>query len=214
MLAFLKLTGLGRRLGRVRRRMLAAAYEVLLYRHRPRAVIAAEGRLLASTAKYLLWLAPSLALGGAGFAAMYQTCSDRYGRGPARVGEPLVVRSRPADGSRRDLAECRLFSDDADLPLTAAAQVASLRTVWARFTPKRPGIFALRTGPGSAGRVLVNVESPKAPALRWQYVDGLEVHVQYPLRKWWGLDRGWMVFFLVACAVAAVPLGRWLRVPF
>lgn len=148
------------------------------------------------------------------FAVIYKTCSDRYARGPALVGQPLVIRSRPVEGSKRNLAECRIYSEDGDLELTARAEVPFLRTAWTRLAPKRPGILALRTGRSVGGRAYVNVESPNDPALRWQYVDGLEIHVQYPARKWWGLARGWMLYFFVACVLAAMPMGRWLKVIF
>lgn len=212
LLTFVRLTGLGGPLRRARRNVLAAAYEILLYRRRPRAVIAAEARLAWSNLKYLFWLAPLVAFGGLCFTAVYRTCSDRYGRGPARVGEPLVVRCRPAGGAGGDLAKCTMLSNDGDLGPTARAEAPAVGAVWTRFTPRRPGIFALKTSPNAPGRVLVNVDSPAAPAICWQYVDGLEVHIQYPLRKWWRLEHGWVVYFLAVSTLVSGLVCRRLGV--
>jgi hypothetical protein len=59
---------------------------------------------------------------------------------------------------------------------------------------------------------LINVATSAHPLRRWQYADGLEVYVHYPIShgKWAG--QSWQAQFFAVCAIVSVPASRALRI--
>ena len=71
LIMIIKYTGFRKHLTSSRRAMVAAAYEILLYRRRPFVVISAELRLIWHNLRFLLFLLPSLLVAGAFFAMIF-----------------------------------------------------------------------------------------------------------------------------------------------
>lgn len=211
LLVFTKYAGFCSRLGNARREMLAAAYEILLYRRRPRTVLIGELKLICANLKFLAWLTPSLVFAGVLFAGMYNTLSNRYGYAPAAIGKDIVVKTKHASGEKQELSSCRIDKNKNDLAISARVTVPSVGATWTRVAPLRAGLLALDLGRENATAAL-NVESSHLPAMPRQYDNGLEIWIGYPRRKWWGSAHGWLVYFLVASTAVAVPLARRLKV--
>jgi len=202
-----------RALRHTRRRMMAAVYEILLYRGSPRKVVAAELKLIVGNLVLLILMTPSLAVAGLLFAAMYGTLAARYGYAPAEIGQDLVVRCQGRPGDDGPVADRRILADeDAGIEATAYVVADGDGTTWSRLKPHRPGVFGLRLGDEAAERVWLNVASPSRPAMPVHRVGILDVTIGYPPGSWWGKPWGWVVYFSFVCLVLAVPLARMLKV--
>ncbi len=203
-LLFIKLTRLLPRVRSARQQMIAAAYEIYLYRNRPRMVLRAQWRCIWNNLKLLLYLSPALVFGGVLFALFYGVLSDRYGYGPAGVGANVVIRARAVG----EVPDAPLLVEPAsdNVLLTGHVHVASIATTWSRLRASSAGIHPLRVGGHEALRL--NVATPGRPAIPRQFARRIDLHVDYPIRKWWGLETGWMLYFLVICLIASIPLGR------
>ena len=209
-LVLIRHVGFPNRLRNVRRSMVAAAYGMLLYRRRPKAIVVGELRLVWNSLKFLVFLLPSLALGGLLFAGLWHTLSGRYGHGPLRIGEEAVVRAEGLSDSARELSDCDVVANGQDLEVTARVRAPAVRTVWTRVRPRRAGLFQVEMGQSGAEPFVLNVAMWESPVAPRQTVDGVAVSISYPTRRWWGSSHGWLVCFLVVCLVAAWPLGRLL----
>jgi hypothetical protein len=208
-LLFIRYTGFYHRLRDARRAVLAALYEILLYRRSPRAVLRAELRLLWRNGKALFYLAPSILLGGVLFAAMYNTLSDRFSYRPIEVGQDVVVR---AQATKRGLSKGGLISDPSELEVSAQVKAPAIKTIWMRLKAKRAGILTAKVGEGGDGLFTLNVASMNRPVLPRQCVGGIDFTIHYPRREGWAPAHGWLICFLVMCAVVSIPLTRWLRI--
>jgi len=210
-LVLIKHVGFQGRLRSIRRSMVASAYGMLLYWRRPRAIVVGELRLVGNSLTFLVFLLPSLVVGGLLFAGMWNTLSERYDRGPLEVGEEAVVRTSVSSDSERALTDCDTSGDARDLEITARVRAPAVRTVWTRVKPKRAGLLRLDVGQDRPVRCLLNVATWEAPVAPRRTTGGVEVNIGYPRRRWWGLRHGWLITFLVACVGAAWPLGRLLK---
>ncbi len=212
MVVFIRYVGFCSQLQAIYRNAVAAIYEMLLYHRSAFVVATAECKLAWNSLKFLLLLSPSLILGGIVFVGMFNTASNRYSYGPIAVGQDVVVRTEPVDGAVGKLADCKIVTDESDLEITAKVRSASRQIIWTRLKPKRAGMLNFKTGPNGSSQVLLNVESFNRPAPAWQYIDGIKVNINYPHLKWRGLRHGWLMYFLLMCAVTGIPLMRWLKV--
>jgi hypothetical protein len=61
--------------------------------------------------------------------------------------------------------------------------------------------------------VFLNVAMPKAPAMARQSIEGGEVEIAYPRRRFLGTQHGWLVYFSGVCVLSSMVIGRWMRVP-
>jgi hypothetical protein len=206
----IRYAGFQARLRRARGNMVVAAYHMLLYWRRPRAIVSGEMGLLWNGLKFFVLLLPSLAIGGLLFAGMWSTLSGRYGHGPLSPKEEAVVRASVSSDSGRTLTDCDVSAGGQDLEVTAKVRIPAVRTVWTRVKPGRAGLFCLDLGRDHPRRLVLNVATRGKPVMLRQTVNGVEVTISYPVRRWWGLKHGWLVYFLAACFVAAPPLGRLL----
>lgn len=210
-LALIRYLGAHKRMRQARKDLAVAAYSMLLYWRQPRAIISSELRLLWANLRLLVLLAPPLVIGGVIFAGMWDTLSDRYGRGPAEVGTDIVMHVRPLSDSERLPEKGEIAAGAPGIGVTACVRVPEAGAVWARLSPGKEGVFHLSIVSGSPRRVLLNVACADAPVLPRQRVGGYEVGIGYPKRAWWGMARGWLVYFALVCLAAAAPLSRLLN---
>ncbi len=212
LLLFVRVAPLGARLSEARRRLAAAALQILMYYRSPRAVIRGELELIASNLRLLALFVPTLLFGAVVFMFLFPILSNRYDYRPLQANEEVVVRLQPIEPGTEPLADGTSDVDASDLDVVAVVRAGAVGTAWIRVAGKRPGLLDFRLGPLGQRRARLNVEVPSAPAQPWLYVDGVEVHIDYPRRSWRGIEHGWLMYFLFVCFAVVKPLARWLRV--
>ncbi len=206
-----RITGLGGKIRIVRRKMIAATEEILLYRRRPLTVIRAELKLVGWNAVLLLILAPLLVVGGGIFKAAYGSLDNRYGFAPAKAGEALVVRAYCPVGSLAGIEVIEASGAGRSVLVTACVRSAARQTVWSRLRPDRAGLYSIHL-PGTTDEAFLNVGFPDCPAMPQQQAGDVDIRIGYPPRKMFGLRHGWTLVFFVMCIAAAWPMSLWLRV--
>ena len=204
--------GLGRRLQRLRKAMVASAYEVLLCRRHPRHVLLAEGKLIWTNFKTFVVLAPIVLCGGILFASMAGTLANRYQCASGTVGEDVVIHSQLEKDDAVKAGEHPTPGPDDGLAVTAFVRNRVTQKAWIRLTASRAGTFTLNGPAGSSGGPVLNIGRPEFPAQPRQRSLGVSYHIGYPLRKWPGGQKGWMLCFFGMSLVLAWPLSRVLRV--
>ena len=212
LLLLVRCFGLGPRLQRLRKAMVASAYEVLLYRRHPRQVLRAEGRLIWTNLKAFVVLAPIVLCGGILFAFMAGTLANRYQCAPGTVGEDIVIHSRLEKGDAVKANEDIICEPEDGLALTASVRNRATRRAWIRLRASRPGTFTLAGVAGTFGGPVLNIGRPEFPAQPRQRTSGVSYHIGYPPRKWPGGPKGWMLCFFGMSLVLAWPLARVLRI--
>jgi len=200
-----RITRLGGKIRAVRRKMVAATEEILLYRRRPLTVIRAELKLVSWNAVLLLVLAPLLAVGGSLFKAAYGSLDNRYGFAPCRVGEDVIVRAGISQGPPAETVPDGLACS---MPMTAMVRSPATGQVSMRLRPTEAGLFPLTLPNGT--KLVLNVGCPARPAMPRQRAGDVEVRIGYPPRKLLGMRRGWVPAFFGWSMVLAWPLSRWI----
>lgn len=210
-IVFMKYFGFLSRLRTINRRMLANAYEVLLFRRHPWTVILAELKLIWENMKLLAFLTPTLLFSGALFVLMSQNLLQRYTYIPAKVGEHIVIRAELPNNTSDEVSEYKFAGQGDMLEITAQVVSKAARTVWAGLRSSRPGLFHLRREDGSETGVVLNVGILDRPSLARQRVSGMDVEIGYPRRKWWAMKHGWIIWFSIVCLGVSLPLARLLK---
>jgi hypothetical protein len=208
----IRVSRLGPRIQRARRQVVAEAYGLLLYFRSPRTVLRTEARLIGGQLRWLGYWLPALLVGGLLFALLWPALTDRYDYRGAPVGQSIVLRERLTAPEGAALLAAEVHDPAGAVQVTARVRAPVAGTVWSRMTVHRGGLFQLRLGDADLPPVPLNVMAPGRPALPWHYRDGVELHIDYPPRSWWGLPHGWLVYFLSVSTVSAVVLGRRLKV--
>lgn len=213
-LLFMKYLGFCTALRHGRREMMACAYRILLYRRQPRLVLRTEARAIWCNGKYLILLLPTMVFASLLYLLMHEPLTNRYAFAPAPLGEPIAIRTTPLD-SHRSLNEAMLHSSSASLPITARARIpggADGGSIWLRLEPTEIGQWPLQLKGRSKAVVQFDAGAGAAPAMPMRVVDGISIHIAYPARLWWGMRRGWLIYFLLFSFLAALPLLPLLRV--
>ena len=201
-MAMIKMLGLSARLRHHRHGLLAAAYEMFLYRRSPRAVLHAEARLIWHNVLFILWLAPALVFGGGLFAITYDVMEGRYGRAPISAEKEFVVQTTSL---RDDRGLSEAIINQADFVVTADVRVPALGMSWTRLLPARRGILRLNFDGRAAW---INVASPERPTHAAQYPGDIEVRVFYPPRH----PNYWIWGFVILSVALSWPLARIINV--
>ena len=205
LLLFTKWTRLLPRVRRARQQMVAAAYEILLYRRSPRMVLRAQCRCIWNNLKLLYYLSPGLLFGALLFALSYNVLSDRYGYAPAPVGSPIVVSARLSAAQPQERLDVQPQSEQ--VRVSGHVHVASISTTWTRLQASSAGMYLLRVGNERAAAKL-NVDLPNRAAVPSQCLNKVVLHIGYAPRNWWGMEDGWVIYFLVVCVIAGIPIAR------
>jgi hypothetical protein len=206
MLISMKYFGFSRTFKKVRRDLIASAYEILLYHRNVRIILKAEWKLLWCNLKLLILLSPSLFVGGLLFAVFYNTLSDRYAFRAFQPGEKIVARITSAD------IPDRIVNDNEKIEITARVYAHSANTVWIRLVPKQAGILSIETDHKTNNGLFLDLISSDRPALPHLELSGMAFDIRYPHRLWMGWSHGWLIVFFMVCLITTVPMARWLRI--
>ncbi len=208
----IKHVGFQKRFRSARRAMIAAGYEILLYRRAPLAVIGAEVKLVWNNIKCLLFLAPSLVTIGLLYMLISGSLSNRYDYAPFGENEDIVISTTRADPSQASVRNPILVSKNPELEITARVRNDYFRKTWTRLRANHAGVFKLvgQTTGNSCPTIVVGQQGAISRAD--QFINGVHYHVDYPTEQWCGRKRGWMFFFFGGSLIGAFPLMRLLRI--
>jgi hypothetical protein len=214
---------------RARSRMAACIYEMRLFLDSPRRVLAAQARLIAWSAVYLVGLLPPLLVSAPLLAIAYLEMEVRYGLAPVEVGRPLVVRYGLADGVDGHALQLRAEgAAEITAPVLHAADEAAR---YVRVRVREPGHHRLVATRGrerwekridaaetSAG---VSAERSSGAATWWALgnepplegdVESIALAHPARTRAWFGMPIPWWVCWLGVATVVALGLRRRLGV--
>lgn len=141
-------------LGAAKRAMLAALFEVRLFRDEPRAVFAALGRLLAANGRYVAASLPAVAWMALPLLLVVAQLQAVYGYDGLRVGHAVLVTAELAEGQAA-LARSVALAPQGALRVEAAARLQGGREVTWRVMPTAPGAHALVLEAAPGGPPLV-----------------------------------------------------------
>jgi len=207
----IKHTGFRKHLASSRRAMVAAAYEIILYRRRPFVVISAELRLVWHNLRFLLFLLPSLLVAGALFVMILGTLTNRFDYAPAAAYSDIVIRSTPQNSAKLQMEDCLVTTGASGLKLTARVSNPNTSQAWLRLHATKPGVYRLEQGSQKTRGPVVVIGEPLAPAQSNQFIGGVHHKVFYPTAKWLGIERGWMFLFVGGSFLLAIPTMRLLK---
>lgn len=207
----MKYTGLRKHLTSSRRAMVATAYEILLYRHRPFVVIFAELRLLWHNLRFLLFLLPSLLLAGAVFVIILGTLRNRFDYAPATACGDIVISSTPLNPAKLQIKDCVVTTAASGLNTTVRVSNPNIPKTWLRFNATKPGFYRLQQGSEKKNGPIVVIGESLAPAQSDQFIGGVHHKIFYPTAKWLGIEEGWMPIFIAGSLVLTIPIMRVLK---
>ncbi len=212
-LIFLRFLGFCSRLRAARRTLLGLSHQMLLYRRHPRVVLRTQGKILWGNLWYLVLLIPLGLFSTLLIGLAYPTLQNRYGHGPATVGQDIVVRATASNGAAQDVPTFGLVDKTPGLSIAAQVRVPASGSLWARLLPQKAGEY--RVGgelDGQPWRGWLNVGEVGKPSMPYRIAHGIDLYVDYPPGRWWGLTYGWIVFALGWGLLISWPIGRWLRI--
>ncbi len=208
----IKYIGFRKRFCSAKRAMIAAGYEILLYRRAPLAVIGAEVKLVWNNIKCLLFLAPSLGTIGLLYVLISGSLSNRYDYAPFGENEDIVISTTHADPSQAGVRNPMLVSKNPELEITARVRNDYFRKTWTRLRANQAGVFELMgQTTGNSGPTIVVGRQGAIPRAD-QFINGVHYHVDYPTEQWCGRKRGWMFFFFGGSLIGTFPLMQLLRI--
>lgn len=190
-----------------RRMMMAHAYEILLFRKRPRAVMRAEMALVGRNVQCISLLLPSLLMGGVLWLFLSDMLKNRYAHAPCRIDENIVLRSEPLSEIDSSQQDNELTPDISCFDVTASVRNTKRKTSWLRVRPRHNGVHAITTCSFLPGPNL-NVGVSGSPAQPNQIRNGVHYRVSYPLDTWWGEQSRYLWVFFGASLLLAIPLAR------
>lgn len=207
----IKNTGFRKHLTSSRRAMVAAAYEILLYRRRPFVVIFAELRLVWHNLRFLLFLLPSLLVTGAVFVMISGFLTNRFNYAPAAAYSDIVISSTPQNQAKLQIEDCIVTTGASGLKPTARVSNPNTSKTWLRLYATKPGVYRLQQGSQKTRGPVVVIGEPLVAAQSDQFIGGVHHKVFYPTAKWIGIEKGWMFLFLVGSLLLAIPTMRLLK---
>lgn len=220
------------RLRTARDRMSSAVYELRLYIDSPRRILAAQLRLCAWSAVYLLYLLPPFIVLLPLMAVLHPALEARFGQEPLAVGQPFILRLDLAPGAsaleRRQAEQVKLAGTTA-VALTAPPVLVGGAALYLRLevgaegdhlvTVRAPGWSVQKRMSSSRRTKVMPVQRRAGAAAALAIGDEAALPAGGPVaamtvdhppssRRWLGLPGPWWLTGLVVATVTALLLRR------